>query len=56
MLNQNKKCALVGSNDRKYLWILSRSKALAPDVYKRLVSEAARQGFDTGKLMQTVQD
>ena len=48
--------ALVGSNDRKYLWILSRSKSLDPAIYKRLVSEAAKQGFNTDKLMRTVQE
>lgn len=48
--------ALVGSNDRKYLWILSRSKSLDPAIYKRLVSDAAKQGFNTDKLMRTVQD
>lgn len=55
-LDDQYRYALVGSNDRKYLWILSRSKSLDPAIYKRLVSEAAKQGFNTEKLMRTVQD
>ena len=54
-LDDDYQYALVGSNDRKYLWILSRSKTLSEDVYKKLLEVAAGQGFDTSKMMRTPQ-
>lgn len=51
----NYKYALVGSEDLKYLWILSRTKTLDPAAYDRLVAEAKRQGYDTAKLVRTPQ-
>lgn len=47
--------ALVGTPDRRYLWILSRSPELEPDTYDRLVATAARQGFDVGRLQRSGQ-
>jgi apolipoprotein D and lipocalin family protein len=54
-LDEGYQYALVGSNDRKYLWILSRSKTLNDDVYKRLLGIAEQQGFDTSRLVRTPQ-
>jgi apolipoprotein D and lipocalin family protein len=47
--------ALVGSNDRKYLWILSRSKTLDDAIYKRLLTAAAEQGFSVDQMIRTPQ-
>jgi apolipoprotein D and lipocalin family protein len=47
--------ALVGSPDRKYLWILSRTPQLDEATYNRLVEEARSQGFDVMQLMKTRQ-
>ena len=42
--------ALVGSPDRRYLWILARQPTLPDDVYRRLVGIANAQGFDVAAL------
>jgi apolipoprotein D and lipocalin family protein len=47
--------AVVGDPSRKYLWILSRSRILDDETYRRAVAEAASQGFDTGRLEKTRQ-
>lgn len=43
--------ALVGSPDRKYLWIWSRTPQIAPATYQAYIKEANRQGFDTQKMI-----
>jgi apolipoprotein D and lipocalin family protein len=43
--------ALVGTPDRKYLWVLSRQPRLAPDVIREYLAEATRQGFDLAELI-----
>ncbi len=42
--------SLVGSPDRKTLWILARETTLAPEVLARLLARARELGFDTSKL------
>jgi apolipoprotein D and lipocalin family protein len=44
---------LVGTPNRKYLWILAREPRLPESTYQALVSQAAAQGFDTRKLVRT---
>jgi len=44
--------ALVGSPNRKYLWILSRTPEMAPSVYDAVVARAEEQGFDTTRLVR----
>jgi apolipoprotein D and lipocalin family protein len=48
--------AVVGSKDRKYLWVLSRSKTLSEDVYRKLLASAAAQGFNTSAVVRTTQN
>jgi len=43
--------ALVGSGGADYLWILSRMPELDADTKDALLSEAARRGYDMGKLL-----
>lgn len=43
--------ALVTSGSRKYLWILSRTPEMAPDVMEYYVATAEEMGFDTGKFI-----
>ena len=43
--------ALVGTPDRKYLWVLSRTAQLDDSIYRRLVATAAAQGFDVARLL-----
>ena len=47
--------SLVGTPDRKYLWILSRTPVLDEAVIKTLTGIAASQGFDVSKLVRTTQ-
>lgn len=44
--------ALVGTPDRRYLWVLSRTPALDSATYDRLVATASRQGFDVARLQR----
>jgi apolipoprotein D and lipocalin family protein len=43
--------SLVGTPDRKYLWILSRTPDLSPQVLRDYLNEATRQGFDLSNLI-----
>jgi apolipoprotein D and lipocalin family protein len=45
--------ALIGTPDRKYLWILSRTPGLDPATYDQLVETAKAQGFDVSRLVRT---
>lgn len=49
-LTDDYSAALVGSPDRKYLWILSRTPELDGEVRARLERAAAAQGFDVTRL------
>jgi apolipoprotein D and lipocalin family protein len=49
-LTEDYSAALVGSPDRKYLWILSRTPQLDAAVRERLERAAAAQGFDVALL------
>jgi apolipoprotein D and lipocalin family protein len=48
--------SLVCGPDRSYLWILSRTPALPPEVKNRLLAKAASLGFDTGSLIYVTHD
>ncbi len=54
-LDDNYRYALVGSQDRKYLWILSRTRTLDEAVYKRLLAAAVEQGFRADQMIRTRQ-
>ena len=47
--------SVVGTPDRKYLWVLSRAAEMEEGTYKRLIEKAAAEGFDVSKLMKTRQ-
>jgi apolipoprotein D and lipocalin family protein len=47
--------ALIGSRNRKYLWILSRSAQLDDATFARLVEDAKAQDFDVTTLQRTRQ-
>jgi apolipoprotein D and lipocalin family protein len=42
--------AVIGTPDRKYLWVLARAPRLDATVYRMLVEEARTQGFDVARL------
>lgn len=45
--------AVVGSPDRKYLWILARTPSLDTTCVDEALAVARRQGFDTERLIRT---
>ncbi len=47
--------SVVGSPDRKYLWILSRTPQMDEAVYQRIIEQAAAKGFDVSRLVKTRQ-
>lgn len=47
--------AVVGTPDRQYLWILSRTPQMDPALYQRLLDGAKAQGFDSAKVVPTRQ-
>lgn len=47
--------ALVGSPDRKYLWVLSRKPTMDEQTYIGILEKAANMGFDVSRLQGTVQ-
>ena len=48
--------ALVGSPDRKYLWVLSRERVMAEETYAGILEKAANMGFDVDRVERTAQD
>ncbi|MDB5991246.1 MAG: lipocalin [Herbaspirillum sp.] len=54
-LDKNYSVATVGSPDRQYLWILSRTPTISEADYESRVDNATKQGFDTSKLIKTRQ-
>jgi apolipoprotein D and lipocalin family protein len=47
--------AMVGTPDRAYLWLLSRTPQMDPALYRRLLDDARSQGFDIAKVVETRQ-
>ncbi|MEX0830001.1 MAG: lipocalin family protein [Nitrospirales bacterium] len=45
--------AVVGTPDREYLWILSRTPQLPESTYQELVAFSQRLGFTTGNLIRS---
>lgn len=54
-LDANYQLAVVSEPARKYLWVLSRTPKVSPDVYAALLLRLQAKGFDTHKLEKTVQ-
>lgn len=54
-LDPDYRWAMVAGNDRDYLWILARDRQLPPELYQRLLQQAAALGFDTGQLIRVSQ-
>lgn len=47
--------ALVGSSSSGYLWILSRTPQMKPEIYTQLVNNAKKRGYDINKLITVPQ-
>lgn len=52
-LDESYSTVLIGSKDRKSLWILSRTPYLNEDVKKEYVEYAKKLNFDTSKLVDS---
>jgi apolipoprotein D and lipocalin family protein len=52
-LDPDYRWAVVGTPDRRYLWVLSRTPTLPQDIFVRATATAAAQGFDLGPLVRT---
>lgn len=48
--------SVVGSSSPKYLWILSRTPQLKPEVQSKIVKGLQQRGYDTSKLIWVEQD
>jgi apolipoprotein D and lipocalin family protein len=48
--------ALVGEPKRRYLWVLSRTPRIDDESYQRLLSVAESMGYDTSRVVRTLQD
>jgi apolipoprotein D and lipocalin family protein len=55
-LGANYEYAVVGTPNRKYLWILSRKPKIDQALYTELVDFAKSKGFNTDNLIVTLQD
>ncbi len=51
-LDSNYTVAMVGTPDRRYLWILSRTPQLDDAIYQQLVANAQRLGFPVADLIK----
>jgi apolipoprotein D and lipocalin family protein len=47
--------AIVGTPNRKYLWLLARTPTIPEARYKALVARADQLGFDTARLLKDPQ-
>jgi apolipoprotein D and lipocalin family protein len=45
--------AVVGTPNRKYLWVLSREPEMPEDLNQVLIARIAAQGFDTQRIIRT---
>ncbi len=54
-LGKDYEYAVVGHPSRKYLWILSRTPTMAPEVYEGILDRLKAQHYDVSRLVQTLQ-
>jgi apolipoprotein D and lipocalin family protein len=50
-LDDDYRWAMVGTPDRRFLWILAREACLPPEVFASLVDQARCLGFDVDRLV-----
>lgn len=55
-LDEEYQYALVVGNNLKYIWILSRTKTIPEDIKVKYLAIARDMGYDTSKLVWTIQD
>ena len=47
--------SVVGTPNRKYLWILSRTPQMDDNLYSQIIEYAKSKDFDVNKLIKTFQ-
>jgi len=52
-LGKDYEYAVVGTPNRKYLWILSRTPNMDDKIFSQLMESAKSQGFDVNNLIKT---
>ena len=52
-LDPEYRTSMVGTPDRRYLWILSRAPRMDDETYRRLLSKATTLGFPVSDLIKT---
>ena len=53
-LDENYQWVVVGEPSRNYLWILSRTPAMDPDLYRQITQKLLQKGYDPEKLRRTL--
>ena len=54
-LGPNYEYAVVGEPGRNYLWVLSRTPTMDEGLYQNLLTKMQARGFDTTRMIRTVQ-
>jgi apolipoprotein D and lipocalin family protein len=54
-MDENYQKAIVGTPNRKYLWLLARTSTIPEPRYEALVAKADQLGFDTLRLLKDPQ-
>jgi apolipoprotein D and lipocalin family protein len=54
-LGDNYDYSVVGTPNRKYLWILSRTPQMDDNLYSQIIEYVKSKGFDANKLIKTFQ-
>lgn len=54
-LGNNYDYSVVGTPNRKYLWILSRTPQMDDNLYSQIIEYVKSKGFDPNKLIKTFQ-
>lgn len=54
-LDDDYQYAVVGDPTRRFLWILSRTPVLDPEIYEGILQRLAEQGYDPARLEMTPQ-
>lgn len=54
-LDEDYQWAVIGSSSDKYLWILSRTPQMQPEVYNNLLQRIANRGYNTSALIKVKQ-
>jgi apolipoprotein D and lipocalin family protein len=54
-LDPNYQWVMVGHPSRRYGWIMARTKTLDEATYQRILSDAAKQGYDPARFKMVPQ-